>query len=241
MRLGGLALSLALGAAFAPASAADASEFSQAEKLVFVEHQLANIKTPTSLRYTFTRSGSLEPAFEDEVFVEVSRIEAEGSSVRTDFLSGSRKLELPAIDKARANPVVLYFLEHDIREMARLTNRKTSNYFRNRIRRTLVTEAQVRDTTITFEGRQLPAQEVTLSPYATDPARSRYERYADKSYTFVLSKEVPGGVYKMHTVMRAAASGEAPMLEEVMTLSGPVTRRSASAPRSQQNQPVKTR
>lgn len=236
---GSLAVSLALAAPLGPALAADPNEFSEAEKLVFVEHQLANVKAPTTLRYTFVKSGSLEPGFEDQVLVEVSDIKPTGSSVTTDFLSGSRKIKLPDVDNARPNPVILYFLEHDIREMARLTNRKTSNYFRNRIRKTLVDQAQIRDTTITFDGQTLAAREVTLSPYANDPARVRYERYANKRYVFLLSEAVPGGVYEMRTTMLGAQPNEAPMLEEVMTFAGPVTR-SAAIPKNQ-NQPVKSR
>ncbi len=235
--LGGLAVLLALGAPSVPALAADPNELSEAEKLVFVEHQLANIKKPTSLRYTFVKSGSLEPGFKDQVVVEVLEVGATGSSVRADFLSGSRNIKLPEIENAQANPVILYFLEHDIREMARLTERKTGNYFRNRIRKSLVNEAQVRDTTVAFEGRDLPAQEITVTPYVTDPARSRYERYAQKRYTFVLSKGVPGGVYQMRTSMAAAQPSEAPLLEEVMTFAGPAAP-GADSPKTP-NQPVK--
>lgn len=235
--LGGLAVSLALGASLAPARANDTSDFSEAEKLVFVEHQLANIKEPTSLHYTFVKSGSLEPGFDDKVVVNVMKVGATGSAVRADFLTGARKLELPQIENAQANPVILYFLEHDIREMARLTERKTGNYFRNRIRKSMVDEAQVRETTIAFEGRELPAREITLTPYETDPARVRYERYAKKRYTFVLAKGVPGGVYQMRTSMADAKPNEAPLLEEVMTFAGPA-KPGAAAPTAL-NQPVK--
>lgn len=238
--LAGLSASLVLSAPFGATFAADPGELSEAEKLVFVEHQLANIKVPTSLRYTFVKSGSLEPAFEDEVLIDVREVRASGSSVSGSFLSGSRSVKLPDIEAAQANPVVLYFLEHDVREMARLTQRKTGNYFRNRVRKALVTEAQVRDTTISFEGRTLPAKEIGLAPYATDPARSRYERYANKQYSFVLAKDVPGGVYQMRTRMAGTEPNTgAPAIEEVMTLAGPVAR-SAAAPKVP-NPPDKSR
>eukprot|EP01137_Pigoraptor_chileana_P028856 Opistho-2@13275 len=71
-----------------PALAADPSEFSRAEKLVFVEHQLANVKAPASIRYTFVKSGSLEPGFEDEVRIDVKRKGKVCCTVQGSFLSG---------------------------------------------------------------------------------------------------------------------------------------------------------
>ncbi len=202
-----------------PARAADPSQFSRAENLVFADKHLVNLKPPSSLRYSFVRSGSLEAAFEDEVRIDVRRNGKVCCTVDGDFLSGERRLTLPEIPDAEANPVILYFLERDIREMQRLTKGRP-NYFQKRIRMTMVDEAQVRDTTIRFQGREMPAQEVTLSPYAKDPARSRYERFADKRYTFVLAKNVPGGVYQLRTALPGALPSDPPALEEVMTLTG---------------------
>lgn len=214
------AAALALAAAL-PALAAAQNEFSQAEKLVFTDHHLANVKAPGSLHYTFVKSGSQEAGFSDDVQIDVKRSAEKCCSVQGKFLSGEREVKLPEIAEAQPNPVILYFLEYDIREMARLTSRKSGNYFRNRIRKTLVDEAKVRDTTVTFQGRQVPAQEVTLTPYATDPARNRYERYADKRYTFVLASAVPGGVYQVRTALPGALPSDAPVMEETLTLAGP--------------------
>ena len=204
-----------------PALAADPSEFSRAEKLVFVEHQLANVKAPASLRYTYVKSGSLEPGFEDEVRIDVKRKGKVCCTVQGSFLSGERKMKLPEIEEAQANPVILYFLERDIREMERLTKGK-SGYFRKRIRMTMVDEAKVRDTKVSYDGREVDAQEVSLNPYESDPLRARFEKYAQKRYTFVLASGVPGGVYQVRTALPGALPSDAPVLEEVMTLAGPV-------------------
>lgn len=203
------------------AQAAEPSPFSQAEILVFTDRHLANLQPPTALRYEYVKSGALEPGFTDSVRIDVSRSGAACCQVKGQFLSGPRMLDLPVIDGAEANPVILYFLERDVREMARLTSRKTGNYFRNRIRRAMVDEAQVTDTTIRWQGRQLPAQEVRLTPYDNDPARSRYERYAKKTYTFVLARDVPGVVFQIRTTMAGNQAGDpATMIEEVMNFTG---------------------
>lgn len=233
LRRGLLLIALPAALMAPPALATDPAEFSQAETLVFVEKHLDNVSGAASLRYSFVRSGTQPGGFSDEVRIDIDP----ARKVTARFLSGTRKLNLPDIDQAEANPVILYFLENDIRELQRLTDRKTPNYFRNRIRKTLVDEAVIRDTQITYNGQPVAAQEITLLPYAKDPARERYARYAEKRYTFVLSKAVPGGVYQLRTLLPGALPSDAPVVEEVLTLDGP-TSRATTAP---SNPPAKTK
>jgi hypothetical protein len=214
-----LAGALLLATACGTAWAVDPSEFSRAEKLVFTDPHLANVKTATALRYSYVQTGTLEPGFEDSVLLNVKPVKAGFSSVKVDFLSGARQLQLPEIPEANASPVILYFLERDIREMERLTKGKSA-YFRKRIRLTMAEGAAVRETTVNYGGRELPAQEVTLSPYENDPLRARFEKYALKRYTFVLASAVPGGVYQVKTALPGALPSDAPVLEEVMTFAG---------------------
>ncbi len=223
-------LGVALAAVALPAGAAESSEFSLAEKLVFTEHHLANVKAPASLRYSFVKSGTLEAGFEDEVKLDIDA----ARKVQGSFLSGERSMRLPEIELAEANPVILYFLEHDIRGMERLTKGKAA-YFRKRIRMAMVDEAVVRDTRIAYNGSEVAAQEISLTPYARDPARARYDRYADKRYTFVVSKAVPGGIYQVRTVLAGAKPGEAVAIEESMTLAAAPARTAAAS----SNKPAK--
>ena len=104
------------GASGAPAAA------SPAERMVFVDPQLRNVKPPTTLRYSFARSGSLEPALNDDVRIEL-RARPDGGCCAAEgrFLSGQHAVALPPIDDAQSNPVILFFLEHDVREMQRRT------------------------------------------------------------------------------------------------------------------------
>lgn len=208
-----LAVALSLGVS--AGHAADPSEFSQAEKLVFTDPHLANVKTPTSLRYNFVKSGSMEKGFEDEVRVDVTPVKGGQSAVKGSFLTAERREAMPPIDEALSNPAILYFLEHDIRDMERLTKGK-QNYFRKRIRMAMAESATVRDTTVKVGGRDLPAKEVVLSPYENDPMRNRMEKYAMKRYVFVLAG-VPGGLYQVRTTLPGALPSDAPVLEETMT------------------------
>ncbi len=214
----------------APAEAASAGQqdFSQAERLLFMNDPLARLKPPTTLRYHFHKAGTLEGGFDDEVTMQLSA-EENGSccAVSGEFLTGERRLNLPTIEHADANPVLLYFLERDVREMKRLT-KGAENYYRKRIRMAVYNGARVEELPLSYKGRQLRGQQVLVSPYDDDPARSRFEKFARKTYEFYLSDEVPGGVYGIRSVMRDASDAAGPMVLEELFLDGasPTTGRS---------------
>jgi hypothetical protein len=194
-----------------PVRAADPSELSVAETKIFVDDHLRSVPASTTLDYTYTKRGSLEAPIDDVAHVIVGPASAGGAqSVKVQYLSGTRALELADIDAANANPVILYFLEHDIREMHRLTGGSTS-YFRKRIRMALAEGAKVTAPKVDVGSRRVAATQIRIAPYRDDPARSRYERFADKTYVFTLSDEIPGKVVELHSEVLAspAAAGAA--------------------------------
>ena len=204
------------------AQVATADTISAAETLLFQTNHLENIDTPVTLTYAFKKVSNVEPGFDDEVQVEVNKINPDRSKVVVlRFLSGSRKLEIPDAGNLEGNPALLGFLEHDIVEMKRLTG-GTTNYFRKRIRLALAQAAQVRPMTFTYNGKQVVGQEVKTQPYLDDPLHERFEKYVNKSYVFVVSAQVPGGLYQIRTASSGSAKGAQPedktLIEETLTL-----------------------
>ena len=68
------------------------------------------------------------------------------------------------------------------------------------------------DTVVLDRGsRRIAAMEIHIAPYRDDPARSRYEKFAEKTYVFTLSDEVPGKVVELRGELREppAAAGNA--------------------------------
>ena len=190
-------------------------DFSPAERLLFMTNQLTQLRPPITLRYSFRKSGSMEEGFEDNVSIMLSK-QADGSCCASvgEFLSGPRKLNLPEVPAAEGNPVILYFLERDVREMQRLT--KGSQYhFRKRIRIAVYEGAKVRDVSFAYRGKTVKGTEVEISPYLEDPNRSRYEKLAVKQYVFMLSDAVPGGVYGIRSQISDAAQPAALIVEEL--------------------------
>jgi hypothetical protein len=177
--------------------AAVAQEISSAETLLFETDHLARLKAPATLIYDFRKVSNVEPGFRDQVRLDLGKVKGKLSAT-LHFLSGEHKQDIPALEEAHGNPVLLGFLEHDIAEMKRLTGGSTS-YFRKRIRMALAQDAQVSVQSITYQGKAFPAQAVRIQPYLHDPMHARFEKYLHKTYTFILSERVPGGLYELRT------------------------------------------
>jgi len=209
---------LVVGLATSGAGAQDA--ISAAEKLLFQTDHLRNVAPPATLSYSFRKTGSAETGFDDTVELRVRALDG-AKQASVTFLSAERKTGCPEVTHAEGNPVLLCFLERDIREMERLTGGK-SGYFRRAIRLALARSAKLARTRLSFGGRELAGNEITVIPYADDPLKDRIGKYASKTYVFTLSAEVPGGVHSVRTFVPSpeGTSSETPLLEERLTLVG---------------------
>lgn len=197
---------------------------SEAEKQLFVTNHMKNVRSPSTLRYHFEKSGSLEEGYQDDATMRVEKgTSAKGKMVKVTYLTGKNNFKLPDLPDAEGNPIILFYLEKELAEMKRLTG-GSPNYYRKRIRLALVDEASVKPVTIRYEGKDIKGSEIRISPYVNDLARSRYEKFAEKYYVFTLSDQIPGGVYQMRGVLvdKDARNGQKPatLLEETLTFAG---------------------
>ena len=210
---------IAIGLATPAAGAQDT--VSAAEELLFQTDHLKNVAPPATLSYAFRKAGSEETGFDDTVGLRVRALNG-AKQASVTFLSAERRTACPEVTRAEGNPVLLCFLERDIREMQRLTGGK-SGYFRRAIRLALARSARVARTRLSFGGRELAANEITVIPYAEDPLRDRIGKYATKTYVFTLSAEVPGGVHSVRSFVPSpeGTSNDVPLLDERLTLVGP--------------------
>ena len=204
----------------------DVKDFSPAERALFMSDQLTKLHPPLTLHYRFRKSGSLESGFTDTASITL-RAQANGGccDAAGEFLSGERRVTLPPVEHASSNPVTLYFLERDVREMQRLTKGQ-STYFRKRIRMAVYQGATLRDVTVAYLGKTVAGREITISPYLDDPNRPRFDKLANKQYVFTMSDAVPGGVYAIRTLISDASKGaEAPpLLAEELLIDGAATK-----------------
>jgi len=191
----GALFSLAMLLPHATLTAADPSEFTEAERQLFVTEHLRGLTLPTQLHYAVSRRGSLQSELDDSA--ELALSSDNGQTIGTvRFLSGTDQLKLPAVSGVKGNPILLHFLEREIREMNRLTG-GSANYYRKRIRMALAKTPEVQDIELQFGGKTITAKQVRISPYVDDPARSRYEKFALREYEMVFSQQVPGGIFRL--------------------------------------------
>ncbi|WP_280151540.1 hypothetical protein [Piscinibacter sp. XHJ-5] len=187
---------------------------SEAERLLFMQPHLANVEPPRTLRYRYVNEGLPEGRVVDRATLELTRgADGKCCAVRADYLSGDRAMRLPDIPEARANPVLLYFLEQQVRQLQART-RGSAAHFRRRARLALADAATVTHSTVRWGGADLPARSVRIAPYVDDPYRERFAMEAATEYTFVVSDAVPGVIFQL----RATVPGTQPVREETLTL-----------------------
>jgi hypothetical protein len=224
LRLTALAITIAFTPAFAQTSPPQSADqpVSQAETLLFMTNHLKGTKLPARFDYSFHKDGTMEDRFDDTVKMDVKARSKEGGNLATArFLSGDRKVDYPPVENAEGNPVILWFLDRDIKEMERLTGGK-SPYFRKRIRLALVDKAEVRPVKFVWGGKEVSGTEIKISPYLNDPNKAKFGKVStDKYYVFTLSDQVPGGVYQIRAVVpEAGATADAkPLIDETLTFS----------------------
>jgi hypothetical protein len=207
-------------AGLAAPSPEGAKDFSAAERLLLMSDQLKGLKAGSTLSYRYQHQGEGDEAFEDRAKLMIAK-RKDGSccTAAGEFLSGARKLQLPEVERPVGNPVLLYFLERDIRQMNKIT-KGSANYFRKRIRMALYEAATLRDVQVSYKGKPVAAREILLTPYVNDPNEARFPQYVQRSYRFVLSELVPGHLVSLQTLTPGAKPDAAPLTDDQLTLEG---------------------
>jgi hypothetical protein len=216
------ACTLALAAAQAPSDAASASApISQAEQLLFTHPHLASVRQPQTLSYAWSAQSAASGAASGRATLAL-QARADGSccSAHVDYPATEVAIHLPDFDDATANPVILYFLEAEVRRLQRTTTGQSA-HFRRQMRMALATNAQVSDATVRWHGRDVPAHAVRVAPFLDDPYRARFEREAATEYEFLLSDDVPGGVASLTATLPDPAAASVPLERRRLVLEDP--------------------
>lgn len=209
-----------LAALLAAPLALASDAISPAEQRVFTDPHLDNLPATVTLHYNYRKNEAGQAAVDDEVLLSTQQDAEHGRVAQVDFLHGERHLLLPETEQAVSNPLVLYFLESDVRGMHRRLGGQ-ENYFRRRIRLALADHAQLSEVSFNYAGQAVHGQQVTVQPFADDPLAERFQGMARKAYVFTVSAQVPGGIYELRTRVDDPATSGAPLLEEILTLRAP--------------------
>jgi hypothetical protein len=196
----------------------DAPPLSPAQIALFETPHLHNVARTEALEYRFERTGA--DAFQDKVTARITEIHPDGTKlVSFDFLTGDRHEFYPAVDEFKGNPVLMVFLEHDVRLMKQQIG-IASAYFRNRVREALVDRATVEDTTWTLDGKSVPARRIKVKPFASDDRLEQLPSVQQKEYSFVICDQAPGELVELAASMPADPKTGAPAWSDRLTFTG---------------------
>ncbi len=213
-------------------------ELSQAEKDILLPGHWDNIDEPVRIRYNFKKTGTYEDGFEDRVIMDVEELHEDGTvDINLDFFSGPHEvtfIQPHNENEVAINSTIFIYLQGDVYEMTRLTDRKPqlNFYFNKLIRYALVDQYEAESVKVPFKDKQVAATKYTITPYAEDPNRVDYDKFADKRYEFIMSDNIPGKLYEIHTVVpNNVEEGAPPLIEETLTFESvkPLERKSAKA------------
>ena len=194
---------------------------SAAEELLFLHPHLAATPGPRTLAYVYVAQAASAPALTDRATLAL-QARGDGSCclLHGEYLSGPMAVHLPDLDAGSSNPILLYFLEGEVRLLERTTHGQSA-HFRRQFRQALAGTATVADTTARWGGRAVAVHVVHVAPFRDDPYRARFEREARTEYAFVLSDAVPGGVLAMTATLPGAVAGDPPLATRGLTLEDP--------------------
>ncbi len=185
---------------------------SASQTALFDTPHLQAITRPEVLSYRIERTGP--DALTDTVLVHVRKIHPDGSKyVSFDFMTGDHQIFFPAVDNFRGNPLLMLFLEYDVRQMKDQTGMAAA-YLRDRIRESFVDKATLTASTIAVAGKTLPARLIVVKPFAQDDRFKNLPAFRDKTYRFVVAGDAPGQIVALSADMPADAESGAPAWSE---------------------------
>lgn len=179
-----------------------AQPLSPAQIALFETPHLAELAVPVALSYRFLREEDGRDPVEDRIRLEVRGSAEPGRrDVSAEFLTGPRNLPYPPAQGFRGNPLLIFALDRDARELSAATG-GSMHWFRERIRRAFATGAEQRATQVELDGQRLAATEFRIEPFLGEP---RARRFQARRYAFVVAEGIPGTI---HSIRSATPAGE---------------------------------
>ncbi|MFQ1700775.1 hypothetical protein ACJ5NV_09275 [Loktanella agnita] len=159
--------------------------------LIFKTGTLDDVAVEAGLTYDRTVTLATDPAYGARNTGEVALIFAPDDVAALRFVQGAQHRNLGQFPVSTGNPVIMYFVETVLRDMAGQAG-GSPFYIRNRLKEALLEVVPIEDMMVPYEGGQVAAKQITLRPFEDDPNRAKMGIYGDLSLRFVMSDDVPG-------------------------------------------------
>jgi hypothetical protein len=219
-----LALGAVLLGSAAGLSAATDETAPSAQGLLFDATYLVPLQAPSRLVYSYVTKTIDKERFgkdlDDEVALRMSVSAAGGGEkdVFVDMFTGDQQRVLGPLNRVSGNPIIMMFLERDVSQMNMHVGGQPV-YFRNVIRLAFREAAKLEPATIEWEGKQVNATKITIRPFINDNNGARMQLFRTKTYEFIVSDAVPGGIYQVHSTI-SGVENEPAAIDTKMTLKG---------------------
>ena len=221
--LPGILIALGIPAQLTAATDQDAPS---AQGLLFDANYLLPLAAPSRIVYAYSHKSSdperFGKGFDDEVALRLSASPdgAGHKDVLVNMFTGARERVLGPLTRVTGNPIVMAFLERDVSEMNMHVGGQ-SVYFRNVIRLAFREHAKLEPATFSWDGKPVNGTKIVIQPFLGDPNGERMQLFRTKTYEFIVSDAVPGGIYEMHAVVGDdRPDSKAPALDTTLTLKG---------------------
>jgi hypothetical protein len=215
-------VALALFAMLVPA-AAGASDLPKPTDLLFNSPHISNLTAGTVLDYKFNRKPSNEQmlgaGYTDDITVTVESDATEGKkNVIVQMYTGDRARDPQRITGMDGNPMIVVCLDNAVSHFRQLAGGDGA-YLKNTFSRYLAEHATIAPVKILYKGAEVDGYEITATPYADDPSKSKMGGFENSTFKIALSDKIPGHLARVIADI-SNSDKAAPTLLETTTLEG---------------------
>ncbi len=217
------AIAIAAAAAFAANAAEAGGTPPSAVDMLFEHKHIVGISPGTELVYKFERKPSNEAllgkSFSDDIKLTIESDAADGKkNVVVQIYSGESARDPQRITDMTGNPLLVVYLDNAVAHFKELAGGDRA-YLKNTFSKHIGQSAKLEPVTITYKGAQIAGYKMAVTPYASDPARSKMRGYEGATFSIFLSDKIPGYFAKMVSNF-TNSNKDGPTLEEITTLDG---------------------
>lgn len=204
-------------------SVAGASDTPKPTDILFNRPHISKIAAGTVLDYKFMRKPSNEQVlgagYTDDITVTIESDASEGKkNVLVQMFTGDRARDPQRITGMDGNPMMVVSLDSAVAHFRQLAGGDAA-YLKNTFSRYLAAKATIAPVKILYKGEEVDGYQITATPYADDPAKSKMGGYENATFKIALSEKIPGYMARMVADF-SNADKAAPTLLETTTLEG---------------------
>jgi hypothetical protein len=175
--------------------AAQASEDKKAVPILFESRQLDLVDKGKEVTYRFEKTGSDERLvgknFADELRLGVADVDAKGARlVVFKVFTGDNARDPQNWPDLTINPLFIWYLDRAVATFSSLAG-GSQMYLKHKIREALST-AKVEDVKVDYDGKQIDALKLRITPFAEDPSLQKMQGFHKSAFTIIVSEHVPG-------------------------------------------------